>query len=568
MEELIVKFSSALGWSILHSLWFGFLIYVSVLCLFYVFPKLSASAKSYFPLLGSFALFGFFISVFLKGFLTKSTELTMRLSENPLQYPNMLINTAENRFFIEPYFPVIVSIYIIGILIEGIWLVRSYFKLDTIKSTGLSSVPHSWQILFDDLTGKIGIKQKVNFQLSSFVEVPMMVGYLKPFVLFPLAAVNRLDMQQVEAILIHELTHIKRNDYLLNFLKVFVETILFFNPFIWLLGSLTEKGREYACDDSVIKLNIQRKTYADALLQLELLRKKDHHPLEMAAFYTKSDLFNRIKRIITMKTNYVNHKQQLVALSVGIIGIAAIAWTQPAKQPLPIHLEITKSSDLPDRPTIAHPIDPTQIAEAGIIPVVRMDAIKNKVAQDTIWSSLQDSTVLFLQSPEWKSKLAEIEKNAQNLSETAKEIAAQFNSEEWKAKIKAQVEAGESLSKEWEEKLRSPEWQAKLADIKNKAKFSEEMAKELADKFNSEEWQEKIKKQVKDAERMSEELKAKFNSQEWKDKFEELKKNAKISEEQAAKLSEKFNSAEWSELIKKQMEQIEKIKEERSNKTN
>jgi beta-lactamase regulating signal transducer with metallopeptidase domain len=567
MEELIVKFSSALGWSILHSLWFGFLVYVSVLCLFYVFPKLSASAKSYFPLLGSFALFGFFISVFIKGFLTKNTELTMQLSENPLQYPYLFVNTAESRFFIEPYFPVIVSVYIIGILIEGIWLVRSYFKLDKIKTTGLSSVPHSWQILFDELTEKMGIKRKVNFQISSFVEVPMMIGYLKPFVLFPIAAVNRLDMQQVEAILIHELTHIKRNDYLLNFLKVFVETILFFNPFIWLLGSLTEKGREYACDDSVIKLNVQRKIYADALLQLELLRKKDHHPLEMAAFYTKSDLFNRIKRIITMKTNYVNRKQKLVALSVGIIGIAAIAWTQPATSPLPTHLEIKEASYLPDH-AIVLPIELTQVTEAGFITASRMNEIKNKVAKDTIWNNLQDSTVQYFQSPEWKSKIAEIEKNAQSLSESAKEIAAQFNSEEWKAKIKAQVEAGESLSKEWEEKLRSPEWQAKLADIKNKAKFSEEMAKEFAEKFNSEEWQAKIKKQVKDTERMSEELKAKFNSQEWKDKIEEIKKNAKISEEQAAKLTEKFNSEEWSNLIKKQMEQVEKIKEERSNKTN
>src|SRR5690606_3183642 len=155
MEEFIVKFSSALGWSILHSLWFGFIIYISILCLLYVFPKWSASAKSNFSLLGSFALFSFFITVFLKGFLTMNAEIPMQLLENPLQYPSVFVNTVESHFFIEPYFPIIVSVYIFGILIEGIKLVRSYFKLNKIKSKGLSSVPHAWQLLFDDLIIKM-----------------------------------------------------------------------------------------------------------------------------------------------------------------------------------------------------------------------------------------------------------------------------------------------------------------------------------------------------------------------------------------------------------------------------
>jgi beta-lactamase regulating signal transducer with metallopeptidase domain len=533
MEEFVVKFSSALGWGMLHSLWFGFIIYISILCLFYVLPKLNASVKSYFSLLGSFTLFCFFITIFLKAFLTKNTEITMQLSENPLQYPSILVNTVESRFFIEPYFPIIVSVYIIGILIEGIWLVRSYLKLNKIKSQGLSPVPQAWQLLFDELTIKMEIKRKVNFQVSSFVDVPMMIGYLKPVVLFPIAVINRVDMQQVEAILIHELTHIKRNDYILNFLKVFIETILFFNPFIWLLGSLIEKGREYACDDSVIKLNVQPRTYADALLQLEVLRKKDHHPLGMAAFYAKSDLFNRIKRITTMKTNYVNRQQKLVALSVGIIGIAAIAWTQPATQAQQKHVKITESTYLPSYQNTVLPPKSTLAVEAEFItPASNFHATKKTIIQDTIWSSLQDSTAIYFQSPEWKSKIAEIEKNAQSLSETARGLAAQFNSEEWQEKIKAQVEAGQLLSKEWEEKLASPEWKVKIADLKNSAKISEKMTKEFVEKFNSPEWQEKIKKQVEKAERMSEELKAKFNSEEWKELIRsKVEKTQKIEEE-------------------------------------
>lgn len=532
MEELIVKFSSALGWSILHSLWFGFITYLSILCLFYVLPKLSASAKSYFSLLGSFILFCFFITVFLKAFLTENAEITMQLSENPLQYPSIFVNTVENRFFIEPYFPIIVSVYLIGILIEGLWLIRSYFKLNKIRSNGLLPVPFAWQQLFNDLTVKMGINRKVNLHISSFVEVPMMIGYLKPFVLFPIAAVNRLDMEQVEAILIHELTHIKRNDYVLNFLKVFIETILFFNPFIWLLGSLIEKGREYACDDSVISLNVKPRTYAEALLQLELLRKKDHHPLGMAAFYAKSDLFNRIKRITTMKTNYVNQKQRLVALSVGIVGIAAIAWTQPATPSLPKDIDTKRGAYLPNYPITAVPPKPALPIEANdIVNATHVEVHLKTMEQDTIWGNFQDSTTVYFQSPEWESKIAEIEKNAQNLSETARELAKQFNSEEWQSKIKAQVDAGQLISKEWQEKLASPEWKEKIADLKNKAKISEEMTKAFLEKFNSSEWQEKFKKQIEETSRMSEEWNEKFNSPEWKElmksKIEKAQKRVK-----------------------------------------
>lgn len=166
---------------------------------------------------------------------------------------------------------------------------------------------------------------------------------------------------------------------------------------------------------------------------------------------------------------------------------------------------------LPNYPNTVLPPQPkpTLTVEADFIAnASNIDATKKNVKQDTIWNSLQDSITTSFQSPEWKSQIAKIEKSAQNLSEIAKELAAQFNTEEWQSKIKAQVESAQLLSREWEERLASPEWKAKIADIKNEAKISEKMAKELVEKFNSVEWQEKIKKQVEGAARMSEETNA------------------------------------------------------------
>ena len=104
------------------------------------------------------------------------------------------------------------------------------------------------------------------------VDVPTVIGWLKPVVLLPASALAGLSPNQVEAILAHELAHIRRHDYLVNLLQTLVETLLFYHPAVWWLSRRIRAERENCCDDLAVSLCGDPVAYAAALAELEDLR--------------------------------------------------------------------------------------------------------------------------------------------------------------------------------------------------------------------------------------------------------------------------------------------------------
>ncbi|RZK26771.1 MAG: peptidase M56 [Flavobacterium sp.] len=335
MEAILNNLIKATGWSIFHSLWQGAVIYAILLLAVNTFPKLTAKSKHNLAYGSLMTMFVTFILTFLTIFRlpalaaqSKGSTVSMisqRYKGFYLSWPAELNNRAENMF------PYIVAIYIIGLLLQLFILGKGYLKLEAIKKEGHEQAPEDWQIAFLGLIEKLGLRKEVKFRLSTLVNVPLVVGYLKPMVLFPVALVAQLDIHQVEAILIHELSHIRRNDYLLNLIKTAVETILFFNPFVWLSSKLIDIEREHACDDLVLKITGTPVTYAHALLKLEILKEKGSPALAMASTGKNHYLYQRIKRITDMKTNYINSKQQFLAVALTVATVISLAWVSPAK---------------------------------------------------------------------------------------------------------------------------------------------------------------------------------------------------------------------------------------------
>ena len=335
MEAILNNLIKATGWSLFHSLWQGALIYAILLLAINTFPKLTAKSKHNLAYGSLMTMFLTFILTFLTIFRlpalaaqSKGSTVSMISQQYKgfyLSWPAELNNRAENMF------PYIVAIYIIGLLLQLFILGKGYLKLEAIKKEGQQETPVDWQNAFVGLIKKLGLHQQVKFRLSTLVNVPLVVGYLKPIVLFPVALVAQLDIHQVEAILIHELSHIRRNDYLLNLIKTAVETILFFNPFVWLSSKLIDIEREHACDDLVLKITGTPVTYAHALLKLEILKEKGSPALAMASTGKNHYLYQRIKRITDMKTNYMNSKQQFLAVALTVATVISLAWVSPAK---------------------------------------------------------------------------------------------------------------------------------------------------------------------------------------------------------------------------------------------
>ncbi len=251
---------------------------------------------------------------------------------NQTNYAKLVVTKNSLSLKIEAYFPVVACIYTLGLAFHLIVLLYGYLRLKKIKSTGNLQVPTIWNTVFETALEQLQLNKKIGFYLPAKVNVPLAIGFFKPVVLFPVAMATRLDIGQVEAILIHELAHIRRNGYLINLLKTCIETLLFFNPFVWLTAKLVHIEREHACDDLVVKFTGKPLTYAHALLNLDHLKGKQVPSLSLAATGKSYHLYQRDKRITNMKPNYFNIKHQFFILGLTIVTLTSLAWISPLKK--------------------------------------------------------------------------------------------------------------------------------------------------------------------------------------------------------------------------------------------
>ncbi|MEO5942540.1 MAG: M56 family metallopeptidase [Ferruginibacter sp.] len=153
---------------------------------------------------------------------------------------------------------------------------------------------------------EFGIKRKVQVWYSNRVNTPLTFGFLKPIILLPIALMNNLNVQETETLIIHELTHIKNNDYLLNWLLLVSEAIYFFNPFFRIVAQKINLEREKSCDTQVIQFKYSPILYAEALLKIE--DQKSYNSLQLAATGTKQQLLKRIQFFSSEKNQKFSNK--------------------------------------------------------------------------------------------------------------------------------------------------------------------------------------------------------------------------------------------------------------------
>ena len=158
--------------------------------------------------------------------------------------------------------------------------------------------------------------------MSPKIKNPITLGFFKPLVLLPLSLLSGTPPEMIEAIILHELAHIKRNDFLMNIVQTLIETLFFYHPGIWYLSSKIRRERELACDDIALSLTTDRLTYAKAL-SLAQENMIQNGKLAVAFAGNKNALIERIKRLntkITMKTNLIEK------VTAGLLILAAFLF--------------------------------------------------------------------------------------------------------------------------------------------------------------------------------------------------------------------------------------------------
>ena len=143
------------------------------------------------------------------------------------------------------------------------------------------------------VAGRMALDRVVRVFESSAVAVPVMVGWIKPVVLLPAAALSGLTPTQVEALIAHELAHVRRHDYIVNLLQSLVETLLFYHPAVWWVSARVRAEREHCCDDLAVGV-CDRLVYVTALADLAAMTAAPR--IALAA--TDGSLVNRVRRLL------------------------------------------------------------------------------------------------------------------------------------------------------------------------------------------------------------------------------------------------------------------------------
>jgi beta-lactamase regulating signal transducer with metallopeptidase domain len=328
-------FLQALGYAIANSLWQVALLWIVVVLLNGVF-KFSSPAKYKIALYTQFAGFTWFI-ITLQFYYTQCSEVIAQTqalsgfggsSYAQIQSTDLQSYLLNGIIKAERLLPFLSLAYLFLLVFLSAKWMRSYRFAQSIKTEGLQKPDVHWKLFVRKISSLLNIKSEVKIYLSELVKSPLTVGFLKPIILIPVASINHLTTEQLEAVILHELAHIKRADYLINLFQSVIEMALFFNPFTQLLSRIIKKERENSCDDWVLQFQYNPTMYAEALLRIAYLQTQP--ALVMQATGTKGDLLPRVKRMLDKNQRTFNYRQQLIALLLMTGILSSVAWLQPA----------------------------------------------------------------------------------------------------------------------------------------------------------------------------------------------------------------------------------------------
>lgn len=279
-----------LAWTLLHLLWQGALIAGLLAVGLALMRKRSAQAR-YLASCVTLVL----IAIAPAGtyrYLTASEGMS---SANAL--PTITLTTTNSMSVIHlltPYLPHLVLLWGIGVTFLSLRLLFGWvgiYRLGHIKTMEVST---SIRDRANELARQLGITCRVEVLASGIAEVPMTFGLARRVILLPVSALLGLSPTILEAILAHELAHIRRHDYLVNLIQTAIETLFFYHPAVWWISRQIRNERENACDDMAVSLLGNRMTYARALASVEELRSVP----SMALAINQGDLLARIQRVL------------------------------------------------------------------------------------------------------------------------------------------------------------------------------------------------------------------------------------------------------------------------------
>jgi beta-lactamase regulating signal transducer with metallopeptidase domain len=224
------------------------------------------------------------------------------------------------------------------------------------------------------LRERLGVSRTVKFYLSHTIDAPAVIGWFRPIVLLPFTALTGLSPEQLEAIIVHELAHIRRLDCFVNLFQIAAETLLFYHPAVWWVSGTVRAERENCCDDIAVAVCGDAGIYARALTVVEGWRAMP--VLVMAA--NSSPLKLRVERLLGVKAMTSNVSSAGIT-AVGLICATGVllagtalqqaAPQRPSAAALPVQTTRKPIAAMPAQAGLLASVDPVAQRDAKATPV-------------------------------------------------------------------------------------------------------------------------------------------------------------------------------------------------------
>ena len=326
------------GWTLLHFVWQGAILGLVVAGLLWLCRRRSANTRYAVASGGLVALLAApvvtvavlwqasrMVEPLGSGDRTASRALGSASTPGHALIPRDSMNALHAR--VAAALPMVVAIWLTGASLLLVRMGGGLSKVHRLYEGGLAAPASRWQEVAARLASRLGLLDAVRVVESRLVGTPTVVGWMRPIILLPVAALANLTPAQVEAILAHELAHIRRHDYLVNLLQSLGETVLFYHPAVWWVSGRIRAEREHCCDDVAILVSGDRVGYASALAALEEWRGREMAP---ALGATDGPLSGRVQRILDRPSDTrARSGRRVVAWAVALLicaGVGAAVW--------------------------------------------------------------------------------------------------------------------------------------------------------------------------------------------------------------------------------------------------
>ena len=338
-------FLDSLGWAIVHSFWQGALAAIAVVIFRNLTKDSQASLRYGFQVICLIGTLAAFLTTFTLYQLRAPSNISITFQAGAVFEPiSALLNQKsalpEGQTFsdlLTLYMPFLGVLWCLGFALLAARYSGAFIMTQRLRRLGLSDAPAAWQSRFHTLVLNAGLRRDVRIFISNRVSGPLTLGFFKPIVLVPASFFTGLTAPQVEAILLHEIAHIRRHDYLINLFQTAVKSIFFFHPAIHYISRRIDQDREHACDDFAVALTRDPQALARGLAALRLnLTPKT---FALAADNGNTPLVARLKRLGNLNDTRRRPEHVLTSAAALIIAAGLYVFASPladAHQPASI----------------------------------------------------------------------------------------------------------------------------------------------------------------------------------------------------------------------------------------